>query len=58
MQISATHRYGYYPGEWFNVVGVGFIYGKPQYKVEIKDGSLDLWPVYDLADPYKFRSSE
>lgn len=58
--ISATNSNGFQPGQWFPVVGVSLHAGKPCYEVAIIypiDGGaimLDLWPIYDPSDQYKF----
>lgn len=55
MRISATHHYGYHPGEFFYVAGVAWFNSRPCFLVEIKDTMpYDHWPVYDPWDPYEF----
>jgi hypothetical protein len=54
MEISATHHYGYHPGEWFEVLDVQWYKGRPCYVVSLGE-IYDWWPVYDPLDAYEFR---
>lgn len=58
LQISATHRYGYHPGEWFEVLGVAWHKDRACFVVDIENGRIDFWPIQDPSDSYNFRKRE
>lgn len=56
--IRATHSYGYRYGHkfpWGIILGVQWSGNRICYRIEFFGGQIDLWPVYDDADPYEFK---
>lgn len=55
--ITSNNVDGFRYGTWAELVGLIKLKGKDCYVVKFSDGVIDLWPVIDSWDEYKFMES-
>ena len=54
--IQGVHEQTFRSGQWAKLLGVVVHDARLCFVVSFIDGELDLWPVYDPGEPYKFAS--